>query len=445
MSARLLTAVCALGFALAVPAGAFEAHGRGEQPPPEDLVLYVGQARVLDEPDVRRIAIGNGKVVQATALDARQVLLIPEAPGQSTLHLWSEGRPERQWLITVLPADAARTAAEVRALFADAPNLRIRPIGDKLAVEGTNLTEEQAARLAEVARRYPQVLNLTGKVGFERMIAMDVRMVEIRRDRLENLGVRWSGSAAGPFFGVVGDLKRSQALTPGGSASGIDGIDVRARVAPMASMFGLATSIASVINLLVQRGDATILAEPSLSCRSGGSARFVAGGELPIPYASGLGATSVVFKEYGVRFDVSPTANSAGIIAAKIAAEISAINFDVQVKDIPGLSKRRAETEVNLREHETLVIAGLLSEESTRSIDQVPALGDLPVLGNLFRSRAFRDRQTELVVFVTPRFVGGADEAAQRQAAAEVAAAREKVEAVRERGERARGASRFVE
>jgi pilus assembly protein CpaC len=171
----------------------------------------------------------------------------------------------------------------------------------------------------------------------------------------------------------------------------------------------------------------------------------VAGGELPIPYASGLGATSVVFKEYGVRFDVSPTANSAGIIAAKIAAEISAINFDVQVKDIPGLSKRRAETEVNLREHETLVIAGLLSEESTRSIDQVPALGDLPVLGNLFRSRAFRDRQTELVVFVTPRFVGGADEAAQRQAAAEVAAAREKVEAVRERGERARGASRFVE
>lgn len=416
-----------------------------DDPDVRALTLYVGQAHVLEEPDVRRIAIGNGKVVQATALDARQVLIIPEAPGQSTLHLWREGLPERQWLITVLPADAARVVTEVRGLLAGYPNLRVRPVGDKLVVEGSHLTEEQAARVTEVARRYPQVVNLAGKVGLERMIAMDVRMVEIRRDRLENIGVRWSGSAAGPFFGVVGDLKRSQALTPGGSATGIEGVDVRTRVAPMASMFGLATSIASVINLMVQRGDATVLAEPSLSCRSGGSARFVAGGELPIPYASGLGATSVVFKEYGVKFDVSPTASSEGVIAAKIATEISAVNFDVQVKDIPGISKRRAETEVNLRENETLIIAGLLSEESTRSIDQVPALGDLPVLGRLFRSRAFRDRQTELVVFITPRFVGGVEEQAARDPAAELAAAREKAETLRHRSERSLGRSRFVE
>jgi pilus assembly protein CpaC len=200
-----------------------------------------------------------------------------------------------------------------------------------------------------------------------------------------------------------------------------------------------------VINLLVQRGDATVLAEPSLSCRSGGSARFVAGGELPIPYSSGLGATSVVFKEYGVKFDVSPTASSEGVIAAKIATEISAVNFDVQVKDIPGISKRRAETEVNLRENETLIIAGLLSEESTRSIDQVPALGDLPVLGSLFRSRAFRDRQTELVVFITPRFVGGVEEQVVRNPAADLAAAREKAETLRHRSERTLGRSRFVE
>jgi pilus assembly protein CpaC len=100
-------------------------------------------------------------------------------------------------------------------------------------------------------------------------------------------------------------------------------------------------------------------------------------------------------------------ASETGVIAAKIATEISAINFEIQVQDVPGLLKRRAETEVNLRENETLVIAGLLTEESSKSIDRVPALGELPILGKLFRSREFRDRKTDLVVFITPRFVGG--------------------------------------
>jgi pilus assembly protein CpaC len=152
-----------------------------------------------------------------------------------------------------------------------------------------------------------------------------------------------------------------------------------------------------MLQLLVQNGDAVILAEPKLAAKSGGTARFIAGGELPIPYSSGLGATSIAFKEYGIKFDFSPLSASNGLIASKIAAEISAIDFEVQVNGIPGLTKRRAETEVNLRAHETLVIAGLLSEETSKNADKLPALGDVPVL---------RDRRTDLVVFITPRFVG---------------------------------------
>jgi pilus assembly protein CpaC len=169
----------------------------------------------------------------------------------------------------------------------------------------------------------------------------------------------------------------------------------------------LASSLSSRLQLLVQNGDAVILAEPRLSCRSGGQARFVAGGELPIPVSGALGNTSVAFKEYGIKFDVNPVASSTGVIAARIATEISSINFEVAVKDVPGLIKRRAESEVNLREGETLVIAGLLTDEGTRNLDKIPAAGDLPVLGPLFRSRQFRDRQTELAVFITPRFVEG--------------------------------------
>ena len=408
----LLAAPCAI--ASASPPSTVAIEVAEPAAAPEPLQLYVGQAHVIDAGQVRRIVIGNGRVIQATALDDRQVLVLPESVGQSTLHLWGKDGHERSLVVNVIAADATRALGEIRAMLAGAPNLDARIVGDKVVVEGSGLSEEQVARLAEITKRFPQIVNLVSRIGFERMIAIDVKMVEIRREHLENIGVRWNGSMAGPSFGIVGDLHRSGALRPGGAAEAIAGADVRPRIAPFATSLGLVSSLGSMINLLVQSGDAVVLAEPSLSCRSGGSARFVAGGELPIPQTSGLGNVSVTFKEYGVKFDVSPVASETGVIAAKIATEISAINFDVLVKEVPGLTKRRAETEVNLREHETLVIAGLLTEDASRNVDRLPALGELPILGNLFRSRAFRDRKSELVVFITPRFVEPEGAAPQR-------------------------------
>lgn len=429
---RVLAIVRALGpmsmlcAAVALACGLPSARAAGA--PPTPVELHVGQVHLIRAGELKRVAVGNGKVIQATALDGGQVLVIPEAPGQSTLHLWAADGSESSFEIHVVPADANRLLAEVRAMLGESSRIRARIVGDKVVLEGNELSEEEAARMTEIARRYPQIVNLISRVGLERMIEMDVRMVEIRRDRLDDIGVRWSSSMQGPSFGIIGDLHRSTAFRPGGAA-GEAGLEVRNRVPPFATALGLATSIGSVINLLVQNGDALVLAEPRLSCRSGGSARFVAGGELPVPFASGLGTVSVGFKEYGVKFEVEPVASETGVIAAKIATEISAINFDVQVQDVPGLTKRRAETEVNLRENETLVIAGLLSEDASRSIDKVPGLGELPILGALFRSREFRNSKTELVVFITPRFVSpGSD---TQRAAVERSA--ERVEQARER------------
>lgn len=396
--------------------------------PPIPVELHVGQVHLIRAGELKRIAVGNGKVLQATALDGGQVLVIPEAPGQSTLHLWGVDGTESRFEIHVVPADANRLLAEVRAMLGERSRIRARIVGDKVVLEGNEIAEEEAARMLEIARRYPQIVNLISRVGVERMIEMDVRMVEIRRDRLDEIGVRWNPTAQGPSFGIIGDLHRSNAFRVGGAAAEA-GLEVRPRVAPFATALGLATSIGSVINLLVQNGDALVLAEPRLSCRSGGSARFIAGGELPVPFASGLGTVSVGFKEYGVKFEVAPVASESGVIAAKIATEISAIDFGVQVQDVPGLTKRRAETEVNLRENETLVIAGLLNEEASRSIDKVPGLGELPILGALFRSREFRNNRSELVVFITPRFVTPTSET--QRAAIERSA--ERVEQARER------------
>ena len=370
------------------------------------ITLYVGEAHVLNERDVRRMAVGNGKVIQATALDDRQVLVLPEAPGQSTLVLWGKSGPERRFVFNVMAADTGRLLGEVQSMLGDTPKVTARVVGDKVVLEGSEVTEALAGRISEIGKRFPQVVNLLPRIGMERMIAMDVKFVEIRRELLQDIGIKWNTSAPGPNFQVIGDAWRSTALQPGGAADG-SALEIRPRIWPFASSLSITSSLASMINLLVQNGDAVILAEPRLSCRSGGSARFIAGGELPIPITGALGTASVAFKEYGIKFDVSPVASETGVIAARVATEISSINFEIAVKQIPGLTKRRAETDVNLRENETLVIAGLLSEEGTRNMDRVAGASELPVLGPLFRSRQFRDRQTDLVVFITPRFVTG--------------------------------------
>ncbi|MET0507165.1 MAG: pilus assembly protein N-terminal domain-containing protein, partial [Burkholderiaceae bacterium] len=374
----------------------------------ERIQLSVGQAHLVRERAVRRIVVGSGRVIQVTALDSGQILVLAEAPGQSTVQLWGPKGVRRQLAIVVVERDTARIADEVAAMLGSSPTVTSRVVGDLVVLEGEQPSEDEVNRIVEVQKRFPQVMSLVSRAGFERMVRMEVRMLEIGRNALERLGVQWQSGRGTPFaidgpsFGLIGDFKRSDAFLPGGAAE-TEGFTTRPRVRPFATAASIASSLTSMIDLLVQSGEAAILAEPRLSCRSGGSARFVAGGELPIPVIAANGAASVQFKEYGVRFEVSPVVNAAGMIAATLQAEISSINPDVRVRDIPGLRKQSASTQVNLVEGQTLVIAGMLSNEISGSIDKIPALGDLPILGRLFRSRRFQDRETEMVVLITPR------------------------------------------
>lgn len=407
-ASMVASATAARAFFLAGMLSSLPATTAVAQAEPVVIDLAIGQAHVLEESNVRRIAVGNGRVVQVTALDKRQILLLPEAAGQSTLHLWGRNGIERHYLINVTATDAKRTASEINRLLHNSPRIRAHAVGDKVVLDGSSPTEEDAYRSAEIVKRYPQAISLISRAGYERMIDMEVRMIEIGRNALDRLGVRWqSGSGVpyaidGPAFGLIGDFKRSDAFLPGGDAQAA-GFPVRPRISPFATAASLAISLTSMVDLLVQNGDAAVLAEPRLSCRSGGSARFVAGGELPLPVLGANGSASVQFKEYGVRFEVSPTVNDDGVISASLQAEISSINPEVSVRDVPGLRKQSAATEVNLREGETLVIAGMLSNEIAGTIDKIPGLGDLPILGKLFRSRRFQNRETELIVLITPR------------------------------------------
>jgi pilus assembly protein CpaC len=217
------------------------------------------------------------------------------------------------------------------------------------------------------------------------MVQMDVRIVEVRRDQLRQLGLRWDSDVAGPEVSV--------------QAGGGQGVRVSAT---------LATTIGSRIDLLQQRGLAQTVAEPTLSCRSGGVARFISGGEVPIPVTDGLGAVDVQYKEYGVILEVRPRAESNGGIYAEVDVELSQVDSSVRVRDYPGFVKRRTSTAINAQAGETIAIAGLLARERSRDRQGIPGLADLPVGSGLFASTKRQQRQTELVVLITPhRFDSG--------------------------------------
>jgi pilus assembly protein CpaC len=362
---------------------------------PDEVSLAVGESLLLVA-DLRRAALGSGKVVSIATPERGQLLLFGEAAGRTTAQLWLRDGSRHVLQVTVTEQDLAGRLAQVRGLLAGTDNVSARINGGYVVLEGARASAEEQERAAEVAALFPgQVLNFVGRSGWESMVQMQVRLVEVRRDQLRQLGLSWDSDAAGP----------SVSIAAGGGAGAPA---VRAAVA---------TLLQSRLDLLQQRGLAYTVAEPMLSCRSGGMARFVSGGEIPIPVTDGLGATDVQYKEYGVILEVRPRADRSGAIYADIDVEMSQMDASVRVGDFPGFVKRRTSTAFNAQAGETIAIAGLVSRERSRDRSGMPGLSAIPGVGALFRSSRRLDRETELLVLITPRILdAGAQQALVDQA-----------------------------
>lgn len=385
----------------------------------QETTLRVGETFVVAERGLKRIALGNGKILSAKRLERDQVLLMALQPGSTSLHLWYHDGTERRVLVQVHSGDEEQLLKDVRLWLGKSTHIETRVIGGKVVLEGRARNVQEAQKVKELAQRSPLIMNLVQQAGVEQMIAMEVRFLEVKKSALENIGVNWQKSTGGPLFGVVGDMRTNSRFRPASSGSidasgapnltsnlpGTTSEPLLGKVSPFAMYFGLQSTLASAINVMEQKGDAIVLAEPILSCRSGGAARFLAGGEIPLPTTSPLGATSVQFKPYGIKFEISPTLTESGSISARVMTELSTLDPAIKVGDLPAFLSRQTETEVNLNEGETLVISGLISEDKSKTLDKMPGLGNIPVLGKLFSSRDFRERRSEMVVFVTPRFI----------------------------------------
>ena len=337
----------------------------------ESLKLEVGSSTVLKLAKVERLAIGNGEVVQATVINQNEIVVFGKKSGSTTLDIWRTTGKRASYQIRVAPEGFSRVQEDIKSLLKTIPMARSSVVGDKLIIEGENLSDSDQAKISRLAQRYPELLDFTSQVGWDKMVLLDVQVIEIPSARLQEMGVRW-------------DSTLPLSLSGAGGLPGMRGL------------------LSARLSALAQTGEATILAQPQLLARSGATASFEAGGEVPYTTTNKDGRTSTSFKKYGVSLNITPQVDRNLAVRSKIDIEVSSVDQTLASSSGPALKVRRASTEFNVRSGQTLVLSGFLSRERTRDREGVPGLSEIPVVGGLFGVNRDHYRETELAIFVTP-------------------------------------------
>lgn len=363
--------------------------------------MFVGEVKTLTADRITRVAVGNGKLFTTSTAGDNELLLIAEAAGDSSLVIWSGNNRKTVYTVRISTADTGDAQRHLSTLLRDIPDVQITPVGSNVVISGT-ASKENLERIKASVKLYPQATSLVREedVSMKRMVYMKVQIIEMRRSLIESIGLQWPSSFAGPMVGFSGNFGSDRPQTQGPLQ---DILPVPHR--GLSTYLGISSLINTTINLAENSGDAFTLAEPELSARSGGEAMFLAGGQVPLPAVSSLGAGSVEFKDYGVRLSIKPVADDKGNINATIKTEISSIDPSVSVSGIPGFLTRQSESEINVRNGQTIVMSGLVNTSMSDDVSKIPGLGNIPVLGRLFRSDNFQSGRTDLVILVTPTVV----------------------------------------
>jgi pilus assembly protein CpaC len=407
----------------AAPASA--TPGTAVQDAGEIVVMYIGEVRTLPITAIQRVAVGNGKVISTTVLD-REMLVLAENQGETGMQIWFKDGTVRRYTVRVTLADLGHTQLQLSRILDGVPGVKVERMGEFVVITGAT-SRINLQRIAAVAGQFKQVLNMAREeeVTMKKMVYLRVQIIEFKRAALESIGIKWGTQLTGPTFGFAWDVITSGGFTarqsdpglaasvpgtvgPGGAPGGAPPLlpSLPPRVSPPLGYLGIATSILSQINLAVQQGDAYVLATPELSTRSGGEAKFLAGGQIPIVTpASGLNPATVQYKDYGIQMSINPVADEKNNIMAVIKTELSTIDPATGTATQPGFLTRKTDSEINVRDGETIVLSGLVNTDLATQVDKVPWLGDLPILGALFRSTNFRNNRSDLVIFVTPMVV----------------------------------------
>jgi len=424
--ARLGTALAVL--ALAAPAAlvpatpAFAETGTSNYKPSRQLLLSLGEGQMISLPkNVASVWTSNPKVADVYVNSPRQINIFGKDNGEATVIATAANG-------TVVYGANVRVSQNITSvdamLHAAMPQSSIQVLnaGQIAVLTGTVASPDDAAQAEQLvsAMLNPGVdMSKEGatckicvvnrlRTATPLQVNLKVKIAEVSRDLLKQIGVNlFSKDATSGFKFGIGQGDPSATSGPGSPIFSVNPLNAGTSIGAAGKLFGL--NLAGAIDLAETDGLVSTLAEPNLTALSGETASFLAGGEFPIPVSQGNQSVTIEYKQYGVSLAFTPIVLADGRISMRVRPEVSELSDAGSLKlggfNVPALTTRRAETTVELGSGQSFMLAGLLRNSNTNSINKAPFLGDLPILGALFRSTKYRRQETELVIIVTPYLV----------------------------------------
>jgi len=399
---------------LALPAVVALAQAPQEAPPAaaRDLFVTVGKSLIVDSPLViERVAVSNPEIAEAIAVSPREVLINGRAAGETSLLIWQQGGSRLIFDLNVRRSTVGLETAR-QQLKAELPGQDVNLTFENNIVwlRGTVNDLTGAARAQAIAGTVGKTVNLLHvKVPeSEAQILLKVRFANVDRKAQKDLGANWISTGAGNTIGTIGT---GQFTRPTVDAVGADA-EFTLSDALNVFLFRPDLNIGTTIQALQTKSMLEILAEPNVLAINGKQASFLAGGEFPFPTLQGgasVGSVTIQFREFGVRLTFLPTITPRGAIRLQVTPEVSSLDYanglTYEGFSIPALSTRRIQTEIELENRQSFAIAGLLDNRVTETLEKIPGLGDIPLLGKLFQSMSRAKNNTELLILVTPEIV----------------------------------------
>jgi pilus assembly protein CpaC len=385
---------------------------------PQTLHLLVGRSLVITSPTkIKRVSLADPAIAEAIVVSPYQVLVNGKTPGGVSLLLWDEADQSQAFEVSV-DIDILGLTQKIHEVFPAEP-VQVETSRDMVIVSGKVSSAALADKILDVVKAAaPKVTSLmevpatpTGE------ILLEVKFADVNRTVESQLGINILSLPGAKNIGTISTQQFSppQLVAPT-TGTGSSGATSAIGLSNLLNIFIFRPDIdfAATIQALETNNILQILAEPNLMTESGKEASFLAGGEFPFPILQGTGAggfagITIQFKEFGVRLNFTPTLTPDGLIHIKVKPEVSSLDFTnaltIQGFLIPALATNRAESDVVLRDGQSFAMAGLLDNRVTEEFNKIPWIGDVPVLGNLFKSRSLTKSKNELLIVVTPRIV----------------------------------------
>jgi pilus assembly protein CpaC len=394
-----------------------EAESHGAAP----LRVMVGKSLLINTTErLKRVSVTDPGVADAIVVTPIQILVHGRSAGEVSLLIWDELERSRSFDLRV-DVDVSAAAEEERRIFPD-EQITVTPSRSAIVLSGHVTTEDIAKRAEMIAAAYSKnVVNVLtfGPVGAQEIL-LEVKFAEVDRSAALQLGVNYFTPGTGHTTGTLstGQYGGASVSTSSASTTTVGGTTTTSTSATPPTinltnplnlfLFRSDINFGVVVQALQQKNLLQILAEPNLIAVNGKEASFLAGGEFPFPMVQpgqGFTAVTISFKEFGVRLRFTPVIMPNGNIHLRVVPEVSELDFTngltVSGFNIPALSTRRADTEFELRDGQSFVIAGLMDNRLTEIANKIPGLGDIPILGNLFKSKNLQKSKTELMVLCT--------------------------------------------